>query len=87
VLTANLLSEDHSAGTRQELIAALGDKDYFVRAASARALGGFHEKDVSDALMNAFNDNKTAVRFMAAASYLRCTETNNRTPARRRQRS
>ncbi len=84
VLTASLLSEDHSAETRDALIAALGDKDYFVRAASARALGGFRGKDVGDALMNAFNDNKTAVRFMAAASYLQVSETERRAPVRHR---
>jgi HEAT repeat protein len=83
VLTANLLAEDHSPETKQEFIAALADKDYFVRAASARALGEFHGKNVSDALMNAFNDNKTAVRFMAAASYIRANEVPRKHGARR----
>ena len=84
VLTATLLAEDHSPETKKNFIAALGDKDYFVRAASARALGGFHGKDVDDALMNAFNDKKTAVRFMAAASYLRVNEMAVKHSARRR---
>lgn len=84
LLTVNLLSQDHSAKTRQALIAALGDKDYFVRAAATRALGDFHGKEVSDALLNAFNDSKTAVRFMAAASYLRASATVRRTTPRHR---
>ena len=74
VLTVNLLSEDHSDATKAEFIAALADKDYFVRAGSARALGGFHGKDVTDALTGAFSDSKPSVRFMAAASYIRSSE-------------
>lgn len=74
VLTATLLSEDHSDLTKQEFIAALGDKDYFVRAASARALGKFHGKDVTDALLAIFDDAKPTVRFMAAAAYIRSSQ-------------
>jgi HEAT repeat protein len=74
VLTATLLSEDQSDLTRQEFIAALRDKDYFVRAASARALGRFHGKDVTDALLPAFGDSKPTVRYMAAAAYIRSNQ-------------
>lgn len=74
VLTVNLLAQDHSDATRDEFIAALGDKDYFVRAGSARALGEFHGKDVTDALATAFDDSKPSVRFMAAASYIRSSQ-------------
>lgn len=75
ILTANLLVTDHSEETKNQFIAALSDKDYFVRAASARSLGTFHGKDVNDALITAFGDQKPSVRFMAAASYLRVSQT------------
>jgi HEAT repeat protein len=74
ILTANLLAQDHSEQTKKEFIAALSDNDYFVRAASARSLGSFHGKDVSDALFDALSDDKPAVRFMAAASYIRSSQ-------------
>jgi HEAT repeat protein len=74
MLTVNLLSQDHSDATKDEFVAALGDKDYFVRAGSARALGEFHGKDVTDALAAAFADKKPSVRFMAAASYIRSSQ-------------
>jgi HEAT repeat protein len=74
LLTVNLLAQDHSDATKGEFIAALGDKDYVVRAGSARALGAFHGKDVTDALVPIFDDKKPAVRFMAAASYLRSSQ-------------
>jgi hypothetical protein len=73
VLTANLLSEDRSAATEKTFLDALQDKDYFVRLASARALGKYHGQAASDALIGAFADAKPSVRDMAAASYLRST--------------
>jgi HEAT repeat protein len=74
VLTVNLLSQDHSDATRDEFIAALNDKDYFIRAGSARVLGEFHGKEVTDALAGIFGDSKPSVRFMAAASYIRSSQ-------------
>jgi HEAT repeat protein len=74
LLTVTLLSQDHSEETKAEFIAALGDKNYFVRAASARALGAYHGKDVTDALLGVFDDSKPSVRFMAAASYIRSSQ-------------
>jgi HEAT repeat protein len=71
VLTANLLAEDKSLATAREFISTLHDKDYFVRGAAARALGGYHGKEVRDALLETFGDKKPAVRFMAAASFIR----------------
>ena len=71
VLTANLLAQDHSEATKDEFIAALGDKDYFIRAVSARELGEFNGNDVTDALAGLFTDSKPSVRFMAEASYIR----------------
>ncbi|HTZ89402.1 MAG TPA: HEAT repeat domain-containing protein [Alloacidobacterium sp.] len=86
VLTVSLLSQDHSDATRDEFIAALGDKNYFVRAGSARALGAFHGKEVTDALQGSFDDSKPSVRFMAAASYIRSSQPvqPERKPSRRR---
>jgi HEAT repeat protein len=71
VLTATLLADDKSLATAREFISTLHDKDYFVRGASARALGDYHGKEVRDALLETFGDRKPAVRFMAAASYIR----------------
>jgi hypothetical protein len=74
LLTVNLLAQDHSDATRDEFIAALSDKDYIVRAGSARVLGEFHGKEVTDALAGIFGDSKPSVRFMAAASYIRSSQ-------------
>jgi hypothetical protein len=71
VLAVNLLADEPTQQTKEELIAALKDKDYFVRGASAKALGNFHGKDVSTALLESFGDQKTAVRYVAAAAYIR----------------
>lgn len=73
VLTATLLEEDSSDATMQQFLDALEDRDYFVRAAAARALGNYRGKQVMDALQGAFEDPKPAVRLMAAASYLRAS--------------
>jgi HEAT repeat protein len=74
VLTATLLTEDRSQATMKEFLDALQDRDYFVRAAAARALGDYRDTEVTDALLNAFGDPKPAVRFMAAASYIRASQ-------------
>lgn len=83
VLTATLLAEDKSNATMQQLVNALGDRDYFVRAAAARELGDFRGKRVTDALHDAFADPKPAVRLMAAASYIRAS---NPLPAKQKPR-
>ena len=73
VLTATLLAEDNSKATMQRFLDALEDRDYVVRAAAARALGDYRDKQVLDALQAAFGDPKPAVRLMAAASYIRAS--------------
>jgi hypothetical protein len=55
----------------KSLIAALGDKDPAVRAAAAKALGEYHDKLTSDALLGLFADPKLPVRLTAAAAYIR----------------
>jgi HEAT repeat protein len=74
VLTATLLAEDKSKATMQEFLDALEDRDYFVRTAAARQLGDYGGKQVTDALQDAFGDPKPAVRFMAAASFIRASQ-------------
>jgi HEAT repeats len=71
VTAITLLARDNSPLTNRQLISALDDKDYFVRAAAARALGGFHNDDTMSALLSAFSDPKPLVRLMAAAGYSR----------------
>ncbi|WP_213804436.1 HEAT repeat domain-containing protein [Granulicella sp. dw_53] len=64
------VSQEKTGPIRQELIAALGDKDLAVRAAAAKALGTYHDRTVGDDLFNLFIDPKPPVRFTAAAAYL-----------------
>jgi HEAT repeat protein len=69
------ISQEKTGPVRSTLIAALGDKDPAVRAASAKALGSsYHDKAVSDALLPLFDDSKHPVRLTAAAAYIRSTE-------------
>ena len=69
------ISQEKTAPIRSTLIAALGDKDPAVRAASAKALGAsYHDKPVCDALLPLFDDSKLPVRLTAAAAYLRSTD-------------
>ncbi len=52
-------------------IDSLDDPDPLVRAAAARELGAYHGSEVTDALSGATYDVKPAVRFTAAAAYIR----------------
>jgi hypothetical protein len=67
------VAQNHTALIQAKLIAALKDKDVAVRAAAAKALAGYHEPDVAQALADAFPDPKTPVRLTAAAAYLMST--------------
>jgi len=78
VAAVTLLSSDKSSLTNRQLLAALYDKDYFVRAAAARGLGDFHNADTAKGLLAAFDDEKPLVRFMAAAGYIRSTTIQSR---------
>jgi HEAT repeat protein len=71
VVAATLLEEDKSTAAMKIFVDALDDPDPAVRAAAARALGDYHTPEVTDALSEAFYDIKPAVRFMAAAAYIR----------------
>lgn len=71
VIAADLLAKEAKPSSRADFLTALGDKDYFVRIAAAHALGAYHGKEVNEALLDAFTDPKPAVRYVAAASYIR----------------
>jgi HEAT repeat protein len=71
VIAATLLGEDTSTASMKRFVDALDDPDPFVRAAAAQQLGAYHSKDVLDGLSGAIYDAKPAVRFMAAAAYIR----------------
>jgi HEAT repeat protein len=88
VIAANLLANDPSEANKTALIQTLKDKDPYVRQASAQALAKFQGKQVTEALIDGFDDPKPSVRFMAAASYIRVvspikTETPEQKPARK----
>jgi HEAT repeat protein len=78
-----LISEEKTLPIRSTLIAALNDKDPGVRAAAAKALGhSYHDKEISDALLPIFDDNKRPVRLTAAAAYINATSPAPRTHRR-----
>jgi hypothetical protein len=73
VIAVEQIAQQKTATIREELIAALDDKDPTVRAAIAKALGEYRDKAVLTALGNLFYDPKLPVRLTAASSYLRST--------------
>lgn len=73
VLAIKQLSEENTAPVRNELIAALGDKDPAVRAAAATAVSSYRERSVPKAILPLFDDTKAPVRLTAAAAYIRAT--------------
>jgi HEAT repeat protein len=64
------IAQYHTAPVRTELISALSDKDLGVRAAAAKALARYRDRDVPPALAVLFDDSKAPVRLTAAAAYL-----------------
>jgi HEAT repeat protein len=70
-MSAILLSHDASLDGLRELQDALSDKNWIVRAAAAQALGASRHRDQIQYLRPLLDDDKPAVRFMAAASILR----------------
>jgi HEAT repeat protein len=72
VLAVEQISQEKTGPIRDELIAALADKDPAIRAASAKALGAYREKDVASSIANLYYDPKLPVRLTAAAAYLHC---------------
>lgn len=74
VSAIEMLAQEKTAPIRNELIAALGDKDPAVRAAAANALGSDRERSIPGALLLVFDDAKAPVRLTAAAAYIRATQ-------------
>ena len=70
-LAANLLSSDKDSVTREELLDALGDKNWVVRAAAAKGLGNSGRRELIPFLQSLLDDKKDPVRYMAAASIVR----------------
>ena len=70
VTAIELLAMNHTNPIRDELVAALLDKDPGVRLAAAKALREYHEPAVADAISKVFDDSKPPVRLTAAAAYL-----------------
>jgi HEAT repeat protein len=73
VLAIQQLSQENTAPVRNQLIAALTDKDPAVRAAAATAVSSYRERSVPNALLPLFDDTKAPVRLTAAAAYIRAT--------------
>ena len=70
-LSAELLGLDHSTPAMRALRDAALDKNWMVRAAVADALGNSGRRDALPPLRILLNDDKDAVRCMAAASIIR----------------
>ena len=70
VTAIELLAENHTNPIRDELLAALVDKDPGVRLAAAKALREYHEPAVAAEIAKVFDDGKPPVRLTAAAAYL-----------------
>jgi HEAT repeat protein len=68
-----LLGEQHTAPVREELAAALLDKDPALRVAAAKALGLWPGPETAKLLVPLLDDTKLPVRLTAAASFLRAS--------------
>jgi len=68
----DLLAEDKSEGVRDEMRAALDDKDAGVRAAAVKVLGNFHRSQDAKAISTLLDDSKLPVRLAVAAAYINC---------------
>ena len=78
-MSAILLGGDATLDALHELQDALTDKNWIVRAAAAQALGASRHRDQVQFLRPLLDDDKPAVRYMAAASILRLSSGEVRT--------
>jgi hypothetical protein len=69
------LAQERTEPIHKELVGALGDKDLTVRAAAAKALVDYHDKETQMAVYALLADSKQPVRLTAATAYLRTTGT------------
>ena len=75
-LATTLLAQDCDAGALQVLESSLaGDKNWAVKAASARAIGQCKNPNAIPKLEQHLSDSHDAVKFMAAASIVRLSAT------------
>lgn len=75
---AKLLASDQSERTLAELIDALGDNSWVVRAAAARALGEIDRPEALPGLKEVLeDDDQSAAQFAAAAAIVRITRTHS----------
>jgi HEAT repeat protein len=70
-VSAALLAQDKAEIVVDELTDALGDKSPLVRAAAAKALGGFGNRSLIAKIEPLLEDKHDGVRYMAAASIMR----------------
>jgi HEAT repeat protein len=70
-MSATLLAHDNNEGSIQQLDNALWDKNWLVREAAAQALGASRQREQISYLQDLLQDDKPAVRYMAAASIIR----------------
>ncbi len=66
-----MLESDKDAPTRDAIKAALSDSDWSVRAAAVHAMALRNDPALKQEFVPLFDDKKDAVRFRAAAGYLR----------------
>ena len=76
--SAILLGPDPSLDGLRELEDALTDKNWIVRAAAAQALGSTHHRAAISSLRSLLHDSKPPVRYMAAASIIRLSNSGAR---------
>jgi HEAT repeat protein len=67
------LAKDKDPATWDTIVAALGDKEWAVRAAAAHAVAMHDDPALRDKLVPLLDDKKDQVRFRAAGGYLRLT--------------
>lgn len=66
-----MLQGDQDAASREAIDAALSDKDWSVRAAAVHAIAMRNNPALKEKFVPLFDDKKDAVRFRAAAGYIR----------------
>ena len=73
VTAIDLLAQEKTEPIHKDLVAALTDKNLAVRAAAAKSLVDYRDKETSMAIYKLLADPKQPVRLTAAAAYLRTT--------------
>jgi hypothetical protein len=73
VTAIDLIAQEKTEPIHKDLVAALTDKDPALRAAAAKVLVDYRDKETSIAIYKLFADPKQPVRLTAAAAYLRTT--------------